>query len=642
MTLTQGLSSPFGPRQAQGLAGFQLEQLLPMAGKSPAALAMVMQQAAQMGIGSGQPGGGYYDSSLSLAQNYKNAEKSIGGIADSTKQANAATNDMTVKLSQIPAIAKTFSSTVGTTLQSQEAANAASDLLGLQKSALGGSVNKGALGGLVAMMQDAGIKGPSAMKETITAELKGLNIPKSMIVKIIEEYDKSNPPPKHGVVHWTDVYDNTKPPPKKGEANYKSIFSHDSPPTLSGTVVYTASFAPTPSGSRSIGAGGAFFPLHRQTGGRIPGYGGGDTVPAMLEPGEAVVPKHLVPQLAPFLGANKVPGFAAGGLAGLGIFEYDTSKSIASLAQAVSGLASAIGASGAGAPMPAAAQKVFNAYDATLPKGIWGQFASQMLQGLIDGVKNAPHETAKMAQAIVSQVTQAVTYGQGVAAAAKQGGGYNPWGGGSTLLGTFGNLATPTTTAGGQNYQYYTDQAAAGGGQTLSVQQQMGDYLQAMKSFQGDLGKLSKAGLNKNLMQQLLAAGPLQGDQEAQSILGGAGGAKGAANKLWGQINTAANQLGTSSASALYGGGKGVKIPVHADTAAAQAAINKIHGKSVVISVKLAISGGGGGAGGGGGGGEIHLSPAQVKAITAQLQAKLLQRAKNNRATNLKLPGYGS
>ena len=99
--------------------------------------------------------------------------------------------------------------------------------------------------------------------------------------------------------------------------------------------------------------------------------------------------------------------------------------------------------------MPAAAQKVFNAYDATLPKGIWGQFASQMLQGLIDGVKNAPHETAKMAQAIVSQVTQAVTYGQGVAAAAKQGGGYNPWGGGYHLLGTFGTFATPTTTAGG-------------------------------------------------------------------------------------------------------------------------------------------------------------------------------------------------
>jgi hypothetical protein len=34
----------------------------------------------------------------------------------------------------------------------------------------------------------------------------------------------------------------------------------------------------------------------------------------MLTPGEAVVPKHLVSAIAPFLSANKVPGFAAGGM----------------------------------------------------------------------------------------------------------------------------------------------------------------------------------------------------------------------------------------------------------------------------------------------------------------------------------------
>jgi hypothetical protein len=48
---------------------------------------------------------------------------------------------------------------------------------------------------------------------------------------------------------------------------------------------------------------------------RVPGgYGGGDVVPAMLEPGEAVVPKHLVGAVAPFLGAHGVPGFAKGGV----------------------------------------------------------------------------------------------------------------------------------------------------------------------------------------------------------------------------------------------------------------------------------------------------------------------------------------
>ena len=49
-----------------------------------------------------------------------------------------------------------------------------------------------------------------------------------------------------------------------------------------------------------------------QTGMFLPGYGGGDIVPAMLEPGELVVPKHMVGALRPFL-SGKIPGFAGGG-----------------------------------------------------------------------------------------------------------------------------------------------------------------------------------------------------------------------------------------------------------------------------------------------------------------------------------------
>jgi hypothetical protein len=50
------------------------------------------------------------------------------------------------------------------------------------------------------------------------------------------------------------------------------------------------------------------------TGMRIPGYGGGDIVHAMLEPGETVVPKHLTPAVAPLMRKHRVPGFAGGGL----------------------------------------------------------------------------------------------------------------------------------------------------------------------------------------------------------------------------------------------------------------------------------------------------------------------------------------
>lgn len=54
------------------------------------------------------------------------------------------------------------------------------------------------------------------------------------------------------------------------------------------------------------------------SGGRVPGFGGGDVHPAMLEGGEAIVPKHLVGAVAPFLKAGGVPGFAFGGLMGEG------------------------------------------------------------------------------------------------------------------------------------------------------------------------------------------------------------------------------------------------------------------------------------------------------------------------------------
>jgi cell wall-associated NlpC family hydrolase len=44
----------------------------------------------------------------------------------------------------------------------------------------------------------------------------------------------------------------------------------------------------------------------------LPGFGGGDRFPALLEGGESVVPKHLSPYVAPWLAANGVPGYAEG------------------------------------------------------------------------------------------------------------------------------------------------------------------------------------------------------------------------------------------------------------------------------------------------------------------------------------------
>ena len=60
-----------------------------------------------------------------------------------------------------------------------------------------------------------------------------------------------------------------------------------------------------------IGAAGGF-----SSGGRIPGYGGGDVHPALLEGGETVVPKELTPAVAPLMRAHGIPGFAGGGIMG--------------------------------------------------------------------------------------------------------------------------------------------------------------------------------------------------------------------------------------------------------------------------------------------------------------------------------------
>jgi len=65
-------------------------------------------------------------------------------------------------------------------------------------------------------------------------------------------------------------------------------------------------FGPGAAPKLGLAAGGA----------RVPGYGGGDRHLYALEGGEAVVPKHLTPAVAPFLKAHGVPGFAAGGVVG--------------------------------------------------------------------------------------------------------------------------------------------------------------------------------------------------------------------------------------------------------------------------------------------------------------------------------------
>jgi hypothetical protein len=87
-----------------------------------------------------------------------------------------------------------------------------------------------------------------------------------------------------------------------------------------GLPVFVPSAAPAVPGKGSVAAepsrGGPGVVGRTQKGWRIPGYGGGDTVPILAERGESVIPKHLTPEIAPWAKAHGIPGFATGGVVG--------------------------------------------------------------------------------------------------------------------------------------------------------------------------------------------------------------------------------------------------------------------------------------------------------------------------------------
>jgi hypothetical protein len=90
----------------------------------------------------------------------------------------------------------------------------------------------------------------------------------------------------------------------------------------------------TASGSGGIsvtapGLAARIFKLSHLAGGaRIPGFGGGDVHPALLEGGETVVDKYTSRQLAPVFKAAGVPGYAAGGIAGMVPFTASSEGSV--------------------------------------------------------------------------------------------------------------------------------------------------------------------------------------------------------------------------------------------------------------------------------------------------------------------------
>ena len=129
-----------------------------------------------------------------------------------------------------------------------------------------------------------------------------------------------------------------------------------------------------------------------QTGGLVPGTGSGDIMPSMLRgPGEAMVPRRLVPLVSPILAAHNVPGFGA---------------------------------------MPKSASTHFAAGGIVPhmlgfpdPRGCPGAWGTTFAFTLIDGITKALNQAgaAKIAQALVSKIAQEVQYARSTASAMKGG-----------------------------------------------------------------------------------------------------------------------------------------------------------------------------------------------------------------------------
>jgi TP901 family phage tail tape measure protein len=80
--------------------------------------------------------------------------------------------------------------------------------------------------------------------------------------------------------------------------------------------------------------------------------------------------------------------------------------------------------------------------------------------------------------------------------------------------------------------------------------------LATINQFNAAIKKLARLGLNKNLLNQIIQAGPADGLQIAQALLSGPAGQINQLNSTEAQIVTASNSLGKQAANAMYDTGK--------------------------------------------------------------------------------------
>lgn len=694
-----------GSGQTTGMSGFLLQQLLPMAKKSPAALAQLSNLGQQFG-------GPQYDTSKSQLQNYKDMASWISKIGDNAKQYNKDMTAGSVAISNIPNDAKQFMQQAGSGVASAMAQGIATHGASLQNAFMGSIVDKGgkAQFGLpqlekygkflagsgvpkaaaVDMAQYAAkVSGAGPNLQAQVAKMMG-----NLYAKLKVQADTSQAQQAINALKNKDLkvkvdasgasqlktlqaqIDALRSKTVRAEAkalgagavaalNAEIASLRSKEITITTRMITIGGVA-----GISVGIPNGVRAPHMQTGGMVPGSGYGDIIPAMLEPGEAIVPRYLVPLISPILAAHKVPGFggmpqssashfAAGGIAGGGDLTQVKAEITAAYKKLDALYAKEDGGTLSGSAL-AAVKSQISAFWKTVLDPLFAQrdklegkggssgktqtasqkAAADVARNFTVSVSGAISKEIKgstaakdIATTLVDKLSTEMKYAFGVSNAAMYGSGYDPSGKGS---GIFGNMQLGTSSSLTQaqlhsspkgNVSDYNAYVAAfandsvnGTPGTQSVQDQMKSYLGTEKSFGTDISKLRKGHLNKAVLSQLIAAGPTQGDQLAQSILGGKGGIK-SVNSLWSQIQKASKKLGAQAAMGQYGGHVGDDLK-----SASQSA------KGINININLSK----------GSGDSLDLTAAQISAIVAKVQAALLKQGKRNTKTGIKLPVKGA
>lgn len=673
--------------QTGQMGAFEIAQLLPLARRSPMALAMLSAAAQQFGGPGVLPG-------ESAAASFKALSQWAGGQGTTAKGFNQLMTLGTQAVSNIPLDAQHFVQTTSDQLGPVLAQAVAQHGAVLQDKFMSSITGKGystaALGQYANVLQRGGFSLPSAQAIVkFAAQWSGASpqqisqmlsqVAKTYTATVKAKADTSEAAQSIKSLHGLPIPMKVTADAGAAKAAINSIQGktvivkaaqqgvgavQSAINSVRGkTVTVTVNYVVTgsPGLSRLISSAGTVAALGghtgpgMQTGGLVPGSGFGDIVPAMLEPGEAIVPRNLVPLIAPVLAMHGVPGFgrvpqrssshfADGGIVPPGASaaqlkalirsewkildrlyaEKDAGQNVSAqirtfwrtildpLYAALDALkGKAGGASGALGAASGALKDVTVAVASQLPKSL----------------KDIPSQMQKVAEGIVGKIQQEIAFAKNLSASTVQGLNLA----GMTLPDPKGASATGVGAAapGTRGFNLAAWNAAVASAASTgpaappakSVQEQMKDYLASIKTFTSDVQHLSKAGLNKAVLQQILAAGPGQGHLLAASVLGGPGGV-GAVNNLWRQINTAANKLGAVGAGAIFGG---------------TLAPNLRSGTFISNNVSINIS-----MGKGAGGDLGSLSASDLKKLVSLIEAKLLEQAKRNRKTGVQLKGYGA